>query len=561
MRREKRHMGDGKDCTDIWRKYQAGVDYHNRINLYMNTERAYNFFEGRQWAGLEDGGEELPFYNFIRPTVNLKVASVAMNNMEIVFSPMNAGPNQAVLAEVCKKLNGHAAQLWELEKMQSKMWDMNREAAVSGNAFLYFYSDTHSQLVDTTSIYFADEQNPNIQEQAYIIIAERRPVEDIRREARKNGCSDFEVGLILGDQEHQNIVGVDTEVQTEHGKCLSLLYLSRGKDGVVYFSKSTRNVVYKRPTPMGTGVYPIVGLAWGEKKNSMRGIGDVTPMIPNQIEANKTLARRAIAVKTAAYPRMAYVRDKVDNPEALDKVGSHIEINDSGAAINGIVSYLNPAPISGDAKLLTDELITTTRELQGASDAALGTINPEQASGAAIMAVRDQSMIPLNEQVQAFQQLIEDIARVWYALWAAYNPNGMEVTYDKDGENISEIIPGDVLMDMEISVKVDVSPANPYSRYAQEMSLQNLFQMGAISFEEYVSALDDGAVMPKAKLERIIKNREAKAQEQAMQAQTMQAMAVPAAEMAGEEAAIMAQEAMSAQEAQDIAELQSLITA
>jgi hypothetical protein len=549
-------MGDGKDSTDIWRKYQDGVDYHNRINLYMNTERAYNFYEGRQWAGLEDGGEKLPFYNFIRPTVDLKVASVAMNNMEIVYSPMNSGEAQEVLRDVCDRLNRYAERLWEHEKMTSKMWDMNRDAAVCGNSFLYFYDQSKSQLVDNTAIYFSDEQNPNIQEQAYVIIAERRPVEDIRKEARRNGCSDYEVGLILGDQEYQNITGVDVEVQTEHGKCLSLLYFARGKDGIVYFSKSTKNVVYKRPTPMGTTVYPIVGLTWGERKNSMRGIGDVTPMIPNQIEANKTLARRAIAVKSSAYPRMAYVRDKVDNPEALETVGSHIEISDTGAnAINSIVSYLNPAPISGDAKLLTDELITTTRELQGASDAALGTINPEQASGAAIMAVRDQSMIPLNQQVQAFQQLIEDIARVWYALWVAYNPNGMEITYEQDGMMVSEIISAQWLLDMEISVKVDVSPANPYSKYAQEMSLQNLFQMGAITFDEYVEVLDDSAVMPKAKLERILEARRAKQEEQMQEMQMQEMQNMQAQEQVAEA------ETLGAQEAADIAELQSLIMA
>ena len=143
------------DTTESWQKYQNGVDYNNRINLYSDTERAFNFFEGRQWAGLQSG-EEMPFYNFIRPTVNFKVASVAMNNMDIVYSPMNAGEEQAMLNDVCEKLNKYAAQLWEHQKMQSNMWDINREAAISGNAYLYFYDQTKCQMIDTTSIYFAD---------------------------------------------------------------------------------------------------------------------------------------------------------------------------------------------------------------------------------------------------------------------------------------------------------------------------------------------------------------------------------------------------------------------
>lgn len=553
-------MRKDRDCTDVWQKYQNGIDYHNRINLYQNTERAYNFYEGRQWAGLQNGGDELPFYNFIRPTVNLKVASVAMNNMDIVYSPMNAGEEQEMLNDVCKKLNGYAAQLWEHQKMQSNMWDMNRDAAISGNAYMYFYDQTKCQMMDTTAIYFADEQNPDIQEQPYIIIAERRMVDDIRREAKENGIPEDEITMIVGDSDTEHVVNVDGEVHTDNGKCTSLLYFTR-KDGIVHFSRAVKNVVYKPLTSTGCEMYPIVGLTWGERKNSARGIGDVTPMIPNQIEVNKTLARRSIAVKMAAFPRLAYVADKVDNPDDLEMVGAHIAINETTAsAISNYVGYLNPAPISSDAKMLTDELVQTTRELAGAGDAAMGNIDPEKASGTAIMAVRDQSMIPLNEQVQAYQQLIEDIARVWYALWVAYNPNGLEVTYSIDGQNMQETIPAQILQALDISIKVDVSPANPFSRYAQEQSIQNLFQAGAITFEEYVSVLDEQSVMPKAKLEQILADRQAaQAEQMAIQQAQMMQQEQMMQQAAAEEQVIAQQEAaVAGQEAQEIAELQSL---
>jgi hypothetical protein len=137
----------------------------------------------------------------------------------------------------------------------------------------------------------------------------------------------------------------------------------------------------------------------------------------------------------------------------------------------------------------------------------------------------------------------------------AYNPNGMEITYEQDGMMVSEIISAQWLLDMEISVKVDVSPANPYSKYAQEMSLQNLFQMGAITFDEYVEVLDDSAVMPKAKLERILEARRAKQEEQMQEMQMQEMQNMQAQEQVAEA------ETLGAQEAADIAELQSLIMA
>ena len=60
---------------------------------------------------------------------------------------------------------------------------------------------------------------------------------------------------------------------------------------------------------------------------------------------------------------------------------------------------------------------------------------------------------------------------------------------------------------MRLDVRVDVSPNNPYSKLAHESGLTELFTSGAITFEEYVEALDDDASIPKEKLKEIIQRR------------------------------------------------------
>ena len=52
-----------------------------------------------------------------------------------------------------------------------------------------------------------------------------------------------------------------------------------------------------------------------------------------------------------------------------------------------------------------------------------------------------------------------------------------------------------------------MAPNSPLSHYAQEQALEKLFDRGAISFEEYVEALDENATAPKSKLEQIVKRR------------------------------------------------------
>jgi hypothetical protein len=203
------------------------------------------------------------------------------------------------------------------------------------------------------------------------------------------------------------------------------------------------------------------------------------------------------------------MENAISNPDSLDLIGAKIGVKyGETQKINDIITYLNPTVVSPDAKSFTDELLQGSKDLAGAGDAALGQVDPTQASGAAIIASRDQAALPLNEQVARYKQFVEDIAVLWYDIWKAYNPNGLVVTTTDDaGQEQEEVIPAEVLDQMMVSVRIDVSQNNPYSKYAQEQAIMNLFQMNAISFEEMVQALDDDAVAPKGKLQDIIDKR------------------------------------------------------
>ena len=222
-----------------------------------------------------------------------------------------------------------------------------------------------------------------------------------------------------------------------------------------------------------------------------------------------------------AFARPVYSSTAISNAEDIDTVGAPLEVRGPVQRVQDAFAYIAPSPMSSDAKNLQDELINMTRDLAGAGDAALGNINPERASGAAIIAVRDQQAIPLNEQVAMFRQFVEDIALIWYEMWTVYHPDGLEVSID----GVSQVIPAEELREMKVGVRVDVSPRNPFSKYAQEQSLQNLFTAGAISFEEFVEALDDDSSTPKAKLQEIVKRRAA--QVQMTPAQGMAAPGIP----------------------------------
>ena len=319
------------------------------------------------------------------------------------------------------------------------------------------------------------------------------------KEARENGINEWDIDSITSDRDIYTQLGDRVEVDLEEqGKCISLLYMEKDEDGYVHISRSVKNLVYQPDTILkctfgdekysrGLKSYPIVNFLWDDKKGSARGSGEVEYFIPNQIEINKTIARRSIAVKQTAFPMLAYAANLINNPDELDVIGGKISVNNGNAqSIEQIVSYLRPAHISPDAKALSDELLFLSRELAGASDSA-------------IIAVRDQALLPLNEQVARFSRLVEDLARLFIDMWVAYNPLGIQV----ESEGRSEMISVDLLERMKISIFVDVVKAGSFDLYAAEQSLFDFYSKSAISFEEFVDALPE-VVMGKENMIRQI---------------------------------------------------------
>lgn len=511
------------DLTTVWRQYQQGCDYLSQQNIYAQTDENYRMYEGDQWYGLESGDERLPIYNIIAPIIKYKVAMVAQNGMSIHYSSMNYQSTElhAQLTEICEMLNKYAAGTWERMKLDKSSWDVILNACVAGNDYLYFYQDGDElkmEQIDNTNIYFSNEQERDIQKQKYILIASRRFVSDIREQAKQNGIKKEDLDLIQPDDDTERQAGdsAKNEVKNDEGKCISILKMWK-QDGCVHISRSVKNLIYQKDTRIdGMKLYPVAAMMWEQKKGSARSDGAVRFLIPNQLEINKGLARMALSVKKTAYPTLAVKVDAIENPAALDTVGATIEVNSQSVQdLDGIIKYIQPAQMGSAANNLMNDMISTTRDLAGAGDAVTGQINPEKASGAAIVAVRDAAALPLNAAVANYRQFVEDIALIWYDMWVAYHPNGMTVTV----EDMPVQIPAEALQEMKIDVRVDVSATNPYSKYAQEQTLENLMTAQRITFEEYVEALDDDAAAPKGKLMDILQKRQAQQQSQMLQVQ------------------------------------------
>ena len=530
---------DKKQQTEIWRKYEKCKEYMDAKSVVKKTEKHWRFFIGDQWHGLKSGGEDFPIMNFTKPIVQYKVSSVAQNTMTAVYSDMN---HRAELAKVYEQLNKYWEQCWEQSKMTNMGWRVLKSAAIQGDTYTYWKDGNTMeppQLLSNTCVFLADENIDNIQEQPFVIVHERWSLDAVKEHAKKNGVKEEDIKLILSDNHTESQIYNKKEVEDK----VSVLFYLEKRDGKIYAGRSTESVVIE-PVEIIQGeygtieegaeavkmralsVYPIIPYVWENVPNSARGVGEVEQLIPNQLEANKTLARRAMAVKMGAYPRLAYDANAIENPEDLENVGSAIAVQGGGAqSISQMIAYLNPANISSDADNLFNTLVQMSKDLAGATDYALGNINPEQASGTAIIAVRDQAQVPLNEQVARYRQWVEDVSLLWMDLWISYNPDGIDFEVEDDlGQKTAYHISQQELEMLKPTVRIDVSPDNQWTKLAEQQSLDGMLQNQMITLEEFADMIPDNSSVPKQKLLRVIEKRKLAQQQMQQQAMLQQQM-------------------------------------
>jgi hypothetical protein len=292
------------------------------------------------------------------------------------------------------------------------------------------------------------------------------------------------------------------------------------KDGTVHYSVATRFVDIVKDTDTGLSLYPIAHFVWEEKEGSARGEGEVRYLIPNQIEVNRTEVRRVLTVKYQAYPQKVVDVSKIANPQALNTVGGTIRTNGTATVddVHKVVGIIQPAQMSPDVKQLQEDLIQVTRELAGAGDTATGQVNPESASGRAILAVQQASQAPMTEQKESYKNFIEDIARIDLEYLVAYAEDGVNmeetVTDPMTGEEYIQMVnvPQTVLQQLQAVVKIDITPKGVYDRFAMEQTMENFLMNGLFNpqriaeFEAYVNSLPDDSVAPKALLLEAIEN-------------------------------------------------------
>lgn len=531
-----------------WKWYTSGKTFNSRLepDYYKAVETNIDFFNGNQWKNVRSNGAPTPVFNIIKRAINYFVSTLMSNKVTIQYLPMqNREDDIEGLLKESDMATAEIRNLFDKFKMDNRIRDALFDAAVSGDVAGHLYFNPNKkpyggmygevageiefELIDGTNVYVSNPNNSRIttDTQDWVIISGRDTVENLKREAA-HYMEQEDVEQITEDSNTDDRSGAMGKVELEiegdkTGKALYILvYKYNRETGTITVTKAVESAYIYKDIDTGLHYYPISWMNWEKQKNCYHGQAVCTSIIPNQIFVNRMFAMVMYHLMQSAFPKCIYDADKI--PSWSNEIGSAIAVKNviPGESLRSVATYLEPGNMSNQIVQVLQMAIDYTKEFIGINDAMTGSINPERASGKAIVSVVSQSIQPLENVKANLYEWIEDIGKIALDMMATYYGKRPIVV---DTVNGKEPILFDFseLKTLYLETKTEIGATSYWSELACVETLDNLFQQGAIDVIEYLETIPDGYIPAKEELIQKIKGRVAEAQmmQQQMEAATM----------------------------------------
>ena len=527
----------------IFEEYANGTNFKNQIGnkgIADQTKMNERFYAGDQWHGVNCGNDKpLVRQNIIKRIGEFKIsatgsAPISVNysadgvpfpvdsenvksvteNLKKGIEPQGKKSNEEIAA-VMQGLSDYFDTTAERDRLNQKCYKALKKAYISGTGLMYVWwddtvrtglyadegktkalnGDIRFSVIDVENVVFGEPNNDDVQSQPYIIIAQRLICDDVRREAKKNRISDKEIEMIKPD----GCAGADgiylnsgdrgtTEPQdSSRITVFTKLYKEYDDNGVpkIKAVKCTERATVRRPWELKLTLYPLAKFSWEERHSSIYGESEITYLIPNQIALNRILTAEVWAVMSAGMPKMI-VNGDIITDEVSNDPGEIIKVFGSNDDVANAIRYVVPPNFGATLTDFSNNLAENTLRNTGANDAALGDMNPENAS--AIISLREAAMQPIQAHQNNYNDFWESIARISADFWFNYYGKRPLKISDKsgiwympfDGERYKELV---------INAKIDVGASTIYSEAATIQTLSNLLETGKITALEFFERL------------------------------------------------------------------------
>ncbi|MGN0174547.1 MAG: hypothetical protein ACI39F_08910 [Acutalibacteraceae bacterium] len=471
-------MNYNKDiCAKVFLEHENAQNYKSSIGkkgLYEQSKQNRRFYSGDQWYGAKVGANRpLVRHNIIKRIGEYKTAVIGGDEISVKFSPVGiseialkdalndlkkeiqSGKKQSfgklsdseiiLAAKAVSEYFGICAKRLHFEDVCANAL---KNAYITGSGIVYAYwdgdiktglfadderktpimGDICAEVIDIENVDFSDPTVESVQKQDYIIIASRKTVGELIREAKRNGASALEIESIKPDNEYCS----GEAFYSEKATVLTKFFKSYDSSGnyTINAVKVCKNAVIKPQWDTGLKLYPIAKFNW-EQNNLAYGESEITNLIPNQIAINRMLTASVWAVMMMGMPIMVVNGDVVTEPVTNDP-GQIISFCGNSDDFDKAVKYVAPPEFSQNFESITSKLIENTLNASGATDAALGTLQAQNTS--AIESVKESARLPLTLFKKRYITFIEDIAMIF--LDFMLNMYGTRPLMQKSGDDI-----------------------------------------------------------------------------------------------------------------------------
>ena len=476
-----------KDAESIYKEFSAGQQYKDAIGLYDTYAQNEDFYIGNQWRGVDANDLDKPVVNFLRRVVSMHIAKVGSTDWGVRFKAfVNDEKNDAI----SRMLSDQVDQVIERIGLKAIARTAQRNECVDGDACIYFDFDADAEsgmnvpgmvtaeLLENINVYFGNRYSRDVQKQPYIILHQRRFLADVKDEARENGVKEEYVESIVGDSdEHQMEQDSPTDI-------VSVFIKLWKEDGTVHAIKAVKDLIIREEWDTGYKLYPITWSSWETVKSSYHGQAMLTGLIPNQIAMNKSWAGIIWQILKTGFSQPVVDRNRIRDWDGSP--GTMIETYGNSSSVRDAIMYLEAAPVPVSVITAMDNLMSTTRDCMGASDATMGDVNPDNAS--AIIALQQADEQPLELRKQAYHDFVEDACRIIAdIIRARYGKREvmMDAVYtDENGQEQTKTelqeFDFSTLDELQMTMRVDVGASSLYSEQLQVQTASNLFTTGII---------------------------------------------------------------------------------
>lgn len=539
-------------AAETWEQYEQGKRFQASIALDATIRENIDFYEGRQWGRkVTDRTKMLPrpVTNFVRMIVNNKMS--AMNNKPCrITYEADSQENDSI----------EFTQFSDYQFKEMGAESVYREAiyngAIKGTYLFHVYWDAQAkgkkgkvtgalrmESLDPRNVIFCDPSQKDEQKQKYIIISTREEVEAIRSTLPKG----IDKKLIVADDE--DVKKSNNKTEQDGTEMCTVLVKYFKIDGEVYCEKSVRGTVIRdafplRPeyekvheqifgkkvdeangdTPDNTfdteeeplfsaytpTMYPLAVGQYIPREDCIYGISEVEGLIPNQRCFNFSQALQLLQAQNESWSKWIVKRDALGNQKITNEPGQIIV--DNSAAGDGIKRAAGGA-FNSAVLTLTDNLLSYTRTVVGATEVMNGESISANMSGAAIAQLQSQAQLPNEENRKAFWRVLEKVGRIAEQFYRMYYYDDTEYKVRKANESGAMTMENAVFSakkynNTEFTVVAKVTSGTTSSPAGDITVIDQLKAEGLITTRQWLEAYPEDALSDKNHLLELIKQAE-----------------------------------------------------